>query len=188
MARDDVDVKVAVDRDVGGKVTVDDRDAEVAVDVGGKVTVDREDVEVAVDVDGKLTVNDKDVGGKMTVDNEDVEVAVDVAGTGAMDDEDVEVAVDNESAEEVPDVSGKLSVDNEVDVEVDVDDEVEDDKAVVKEQFMHLHVVIKCRHKFDTLVWKWAYRRFSQVFVDTLYMTYKPSTFQLFNVKVCILI
>lgn len=62
MARDDVDVKVAVDRDVGGKVTVDDRD-----------------VEVVVDVDGKLTVNDKDVGGKMTVDNEDVEVAVDVA-------------------------------------------------------------------------------------------------------------
>lgn len=49
MARDDVDVKVAVDRDVGGKVTVDDRD-----------------VEVVVDVDGKLTVNDKDVGGKMT--------------------------------------------------------------------------------------------------------------------------
>lgn len=171
MACDDVDVKVAVDRDVGGKVTVDDRD-----------------VEVVVDVDGKLTVNDKDVGGKMTVDNEDVEVAVDVAGTGAMDDEDVEVAVDTESAEEVPDVSGKLTVDNEVDVEVDVDDEVEDDKAVVKEQFMHVHVVIKCRHKFDTLDWKWAYRRFSQVFVDTLYMTYKPSTFQLFNVKVCILI
>ena len=32
----------------------------MAVDVGGKVTVDREDVEVAVDVDGKLTVDDKD--------------------------------------------------------------------------------------------------------------------------------
>ena len=32
----------------------------MAVDVGGKVTVDREDVEVAVDVNGKLTVDDKD--------------------------------------------------------------------------------------------------------------------------------
>ena len=49
-----------MDRYVGGKVTVDAGDVEVAVDVGGKVTVDREDVEVAVDGDGKLTVDDKD--------------------------------------------------------------------------------------------------------------------------------
>ena len=103
------------------------------------LTVDNKDIKVAVDVSGEMTVD------------ADVEAAVNVGGTGTADDE---------GAEEAPDVGGKLTVDNQ-DVEVDVDDEMEDDKAVVKEQFMHVHVVIKCRYKCDTLDWKWAYRRFS---------------------------
>ena len=107
--------------------------------------MDDKDIKVAVDVSSEMTV-DADVEAAA-----DVEVAVDVGGTGTADDE---------GAEEAPDVGGKLTVDNQ-DVEVDVDDEMEDDKAVVKEQFMHVHVVIKCRYKFDTLDWKWAYRRFS---------------------------
>lgn len=65
-------------------------------------------------------------------------MAVDVGGTGAADDEGVE---------EAPDVGGKLNV----------DDEVEHDKAVVRGKFLHVHVVIKCLHKFVTLDWKWAY-------------------------------
>ena len=103
------------------------------------LTVDNKDIKVAVDVSGEMTVD------------ADVEAAANVGGTGTADDE---------GAEEAPDVVGKLTVDNQ-DVEVDVDDEMEDDKAVVKEQFMHVHVVIKCRYKCDTLDWKWAYRRFS---------------------------
>ena len=47
-------------------------------DAGGKVTVNYEVFEVVVDVGGKLTVDDADV--KLTVDDEDVEVAVDVGG------------------------------------------------------------------------------------------------------------
>ena len=96
------------------------------------LTVDNKDIKVAVDVSGEMTVD------------ADVEAAVNVGGTGSADDE---------GAEEAPDVGGKLTVNNQ-DVEVDVDDEMEDDKAVVKEQFMHVHVVIKCRYKFDTLDWK----------------------------------
>ena len=107
--------------------------------------MDNKDIKVAVDVSGEMTM-DADVEAAA-----DVEVAVNVGGTGTADDE---------GAEEAPDVGGKLTVDNQ-DVEVDVDDEMEDDKAVVKEQFMHVHVVIKCRYKCDTLYWKWAYRRFS---------------------------
>ena len=94
--------------------------------------MDNKDIKVAVDVSGEMTVD------------ADVEAAVNVGGTGSADDE---------GAEEAPDVGGKLTVNNQ-DVEVDVDDEMEDDKAVVKEQFMHVHVVIKCRYKFDTLDWK----------------------------------
>ena len=109
------------------------------------LTVDNKDIKVAVDVSGEMTVDaDVEVAA-------DVEAAVNVGGTGTADDE---------GAEEAPDVGGKLTVDNQ-DVEVDVDDEMEDDKAVVKEQFMHVHVVIKCRYKCDILDWKWACRRFS---------------------------